>query len=181
MGVGTVNTIYANLGGGGMCLIRCLMRWTSIMVRVSSPRFFFLRNFRRFPEVKINNENKLAAKVINMLPNKFDYWNCTYVNCLSDKGAGPAHLLWPERFVWCKMKADVPQRSFSRTQARRGPKTLRISLAQRCPPPAAVHLQVFKVSGRRLAHNKGIWLSAPEHTHVPMQPKISSTNTYAGW
>lgn len=65
----------------------------------------------------------MAATVCNMLPSKFEYWNYIYVNCLAHKGTGPAHLLWPQKFFWCKMRADMPWPSFFRGQARLGPTT----------------------------------------------------------
>lgn len=48
--------------------------------------YFLIRDFKKFPEVKTNNADKLADKIVNMLCYKFDHWNWSYVNWLSDKG-----------------------------------------------------------------------------------------------
>lgn len=49
--------------------------------------YFLIRNFK-VSRVKINNVDKLADKVINMLCYKFDHWNWSYVNWQSEKGKG---------------------------------------------------------------------------------------------
>lgn len=115
----------------------------------------------------------MAAKVCNMLPSEFEYWNYIYVNCPAHKGTGPACLLWSERFFWCKIRADIPWPSVFRTQARLGPKTpfIRVSSCIKLPFPQ----QQFR-SYMSLKLQAGAWLTIREYDYLHLTTPMCLCN-----